>query len=103
MVEVAHEALIRNWKTLKDWLREDREFLLWRQQFQAFVSIWNRTRGAQEPALLPPQALDEALKWRTLKDSDLNVDERELIASSEERIHIHAGAALASAGWPLSL
>ncbi|HEY6347272.1 MAG TPA: hypothetical protein VIY49_37765 [Bryobacteraceae bacterium] len=85
VVEVAHEALIRNWKTLRNWLREDRDFLLWRQQFHVFVSIWNGTRGGQEPALLPAQALDEALKWRTSKDSDLNVSERERRVSSTLR------------------
>ncbi len=31
-VEVAHEALIRKWARLREWLDEDREFLLWRRK-----------------------------------------------------------------------
>ena len=31
-VEVAHEALISNWSTLRAWVNEDREFLLWRER-----------------------------------------------------------------------
>jgi energy-coupling factor transporter ATP-binding protein EcfA2 len=31
-VEVAHEALISNWSTLRSWINEDREFLLWRER-----------------------------------------------------------------------
>ena len=41
-VEVAHEALIQNWKRLRDWLDEDREFLLWHQRLRGAVAEWGR-------------------------------------------------------------
>jgi TIR domain len=84
MVEVAHEALIRNWKTLRNWLREDREFLLWRQQLQVFLSIWDVTGGTDETTLLRGRTLDEALKWQKLNNENLNAHERGFITRSEE-------------------
>ena len=33
-VEVAHEALISNWVTLRAWVNEDREFLFWRKRLE---------------------------------------------------------------------
>ena len=80
--EVAHEALIRSWKRLRDWLREDRSFLLWRQQLEVFLSIWGTSGTNDGEALLRGPALDEALKWRKSKDSDLNARERDFIAVS---------------------
>ncbi|MFN9570037.1 MAG: hypothetical protein ACK59G_08870, partial [Cyanobacteriota bacterium] len=38
MVEVAHEALLRTWDTLKDWLDDNRAFLLWRQRLEASLA-----------------------------------------------------------------
>lgn len=82
--EVAHEALIRSWKKLRDWLREDRSFLLWRQQLEVFLSIWGTSGATGGEALLRGPALDEALKWRNSKDSDLSAREREFIAVSND-------------------
>ena len=36
-VEVAHEALISSWGTLRGWVNEDREFLLWRERLGALL------------------------------------------------------------------
>jgi tetratricopeptide (TPR) repeat protein/energy-coupling factor transporter ATP-binding protein EcfA2 len=82
--EVAHEALIRSWKRLRDWLREDRIFLLWRQQLDVFLSIWENSSANGEEAILRGPALDEALKWRKSKDSDLNARERKFIVASND-------------------
>jgi hypothetical protein len=40
-VEVAHEALIRGWARLRQWLDEDRAFLLWWQRLRD-LSRWLR-------------------------------------------------------------
>ena len=57
--EVAHEALIRNWESLRIWLNEDREFLLWRQRLdQAFADYLQH--GRSEEYLLQGAALREA-------------------------------------------
>ena len=33
--EVVHEALIRNWPALVDWVNRDRAFISWRNQLRA--------------------------------------------------------------------
>jgi hypothetical protein len=81
--EVAHEALIKNWTTLANWLREDRDFLLWRQRLQVFLSIWEQSGGADEATLLRGPALVEALKWRNSHGGELNDHERSFIECSD--------------------
>jgi hypothetical protein len=86
--EVAHEAMIRGWKKLGDWLQEDRSFLLWRQQLKVFLSNWLLIRGTAgsvgEEALLRGPALDKALNWWRSRPSDLNAPERDFIAASRD-------------------
>ncbi len=58
-VEVAHEALIRNWERLRIRLNEDREFLLWRQRLdQAYLDYLRH--GRSEEYLLYGAQLREA-------------------------------------------
>ena len=57
-VEVAHEALIRNWGRLRGWLNEDREFLLWRQRLQIQVEQWDE-HGRDASYLLRGVSLSE--------------------------------------------
>ena len=47
-VEVAHEALISNWRTLRAWVNEDREFLLWRDRLYPLVAEWKRAKENEE-------------------------------------------------------
>lgn len=58
-VEVAHEALIREWNRLKGWLNEDRGFYLWRQRFDLALDEYQRYGSAAELLLQGP-ALKEA-------------------------------------------
>ena len=60
-VEVAHEALIRHWERFKDWLKEDREFLLWRERLRGARGEWLREQDAE--ALLRGALLTEAERW----------------------------------------
>jgi WD40 repeat protein len=83
-VEVSHEALIRNWDTLKNWLDQDREFLLWRRRFAEFVTAWRRDR-AQEGTLLTGAFLVEAQKWLSDRGERLVGDERNYINESLAR------------------
>jgi len=62
IVEVAHEALFRSWQRLRDWLDQDREFLLWRRRLRAASSQWSET-GRDDDALLRGGALAEAERW----------------------------------------
>jgi type II secretory pathway predicted ATPase ExeA len=55
-VEIAHEALISNWGTLRTWVNEDRKFLLWRARLRAGVirRMGARTRERRSHAPWTP-------------------------------------------------
>ncbi len=52
-VSVAHEALLREWKRVKEWLKENREFLRMRDRLDASLRLW-QSRGKQKDDLLGP-------------------------------------------------
>ncbi len=83
-VEVAHEALIRNWARLRSWLDEDREFLLWRQRLRADLAEWLHTKR-DEGTLLRGALLAEAERWLAERAEDLSPDEEAFIRSSREQ------------------
>ncbi|UCC89741.1 MAG: protein kinase [Anaerolineales bacterium] len=80
-VEVAHEALIREWARLRQWLDADREFLFWQQRLRAGLHQW-QTSDYDEGALLRGAPLAEAENWLNRRRSDLNQTEREFIQAS---------------------
>lgn len=80
-VEVAHEALIRNWERLRGWLNEDREFLLWRQRTQIQVDQWERHRR-DAGYLLRGLALSDAERWFVGRLQDMMADEQQFIGQS---------------------
>jgi hypothetical protein len=80
-VEVAHEALISNWSTLRAWVNEDREFLLWRVRLGALITEWERAQESDE-ALLRGPLLIEAQKWFDQRSQDLSDQERKFISAS---------------------
>jgi hypothetical protein len=82
-VEVAHEALISNWGTLRAWVNEDREFLLWRARLDAWLQGWERAEESGE-ALLRGPLLMEAQKWFDQRSQDLLDQERKFISASRE-------------------
>ena len=52
-VSVAHEALLREWQRVKDWLTENREFLRMRDRLDSSLKLWV-SRGKQKDDLLEP-------------------------------------------------
>ena len=82
-VEVAHEALISNWGTLRAWVKEDREFLLWRERLGTLLKEWERAAENVE-ALLRGPLLIEAQKWFDQRSQDLSDQERKFISASRE-------------------
>jgi WD40 repeat protein len=61
-VEVVHEALIRRWQILRQWVDEEREFLVWQEKLRVLLRQWEES-GKDEGALLRGLPLDEALRW----------------------------------------
>ncbi|MFL4979281.1 MAG: TIR domain-containing protein [Xanthobacteraceae bacterium] len=61
VVEVGHEALIREWDTLKGWVDADREFLRTVQRVKLAMQVWQEETGDKAQRLLPPgRPLEEA-------------------------------------------
>ena len=52
-VSVAHEALLREWQRVKEWLAENREFLRMRDRLDSSLRLWV-SRGKQKDDLLEP-------------------------------------------------
>jgi serine/threonine protein kinase len=52
-VSVAHEALLREWQRVKEWLKENREFLRMRDRLDSSLRLW-LSRGKQRDDLLGP-------------------------------------------------
>ena len=52
-MRVAHEALLREWQRVKEWLTENREFLRMRDRLDSSLKLW-LSRGKQKDDLLEP-------------------------------------------------
>src|SRR5215510_2385450 len=52
-VSVAHEALLREWQRVQEWLKENREFLRMRDRLDSRLKLW-LSRGKQTDDLLEP-------------------------------------------------
>jgi WD40 repeat protein/DNA-binding SARP family transcriptional activator/energy-coupling factor transporter ATP-binding protein EcfA2 len=80
-VEVAHEALLREWPRLRDWLEEDRDRVWLRRRLAEHAREWaERERDA---ALLYRGApLAAALAWAAEHEAELSTLEREFLEQS---------------------
>jgi len=84
ILDVAHEALVDRWERLADWLRIDREFLLWRRRVQHIYDNW-RDEKEDDSELLRGQPLEEGRKWFSLRLDYLSESERQFISRSLAR------------------
>jgi len=84
--EVAHEILLKTWPTLKRWLEDEREFLIWRGELDARQKEYEKAgkEGArrQRQALLMGLPLDTAEKWLAARRSDIDPAARVFIEAS---------------------
>ncbi|MEA2274253.1 MAG: hypothetical protein QOI98_2961, partial [Solirubrobacteraceae bacterium] len=62
-VEIAHEALLREWPRLGGWIERDRESMRLQQNLVSAAQEWRRL-GRDEEALYRGSRLSEALTWR---------------------------------------
>ncbi len=80
-VEVAHEALIREWQQLREWLDDDRQGLRVLRHLTVAARAWND--ADRDPGeLYRGGRLDAALEWATGHDADLAADERDFLDAS---------------------
>jgi WD40 repeat protein len=79
--EVAHEALLREWPRLQQWLDEDRDGRRLRSHLAAAAHEWD-ARGRDQADLYRGARLSAALDWSELHDRELNDEERSFMAES---------------------
>lgn len=60
-VEIVHEALIREWGMLREWIKSNRRFRIWQERLQFEVVKWDKTRN--QNYLLSGGNLGEAESW----------------------------------------
>ncbi len=88
LVDISHEALIRNWPALRDWIRQRRAAERTRRRLEEKAAEWHRLGGGQG-GMLDEVELAEAERWLESSDAaDLGVssDLQALVTASKEAI-----------------
>jgi WD40 repeat protein len=80
-VEVVHEALIRSWVRLREWMTDDRTFRVWQERLRAVLHQWEGT-DRDEGALLRGVSLAAAEGWFAERPEDLSPAEVNYIRAS---------------------
>jgi WD40 repeat protein/DNA-binding SARP family transcriptional activator len=81
-VELAHEALLREWPRLRGWIDEDHDGLRIQRGLSGAAEEWERL-GRDDGALYRGTRLGEALEWRDARRPVLNKLERAFLAASD--------------------
>jgi WD40 repeat protein len=82
-VEVAHEALIREWPRFRSWVDERREDLVLERRLAAASVEWDE--GGRDPSFLfAGGQLEQYEQWARTADVRLTTEEREFLALSRE-------------------
>lgn len=82
-VEVAHEALIREWPTLRRWLDEDQAGLRLHRHLTESALAWDQM-GREAGELYRGPRLAQALEWSETHATALNPMERAFLQASRE-------------------
>ena len=82
--EVVHEALLRTWGRLKEWMAEDRRFRTWQERLRFAIRQWHEA-GRDESALLRGVPLAEAAQWADERGAELTGEEADFVAASQAR------------------
>jgi len=80
--EVAHEALIREWNRLHEWLSENREWLRLHRHITESAQEWH-THGNDLELIYRGTRLAQALEWEESHTEELNLLEREYLKTSK--------------------
>nr|WP_084613273.1 hypothetical protein [Planktothrix rubescens] len=82
-VEVVHEALIKNWGQLRQWMATDREFRTWQERLRTAMNYWQE-KNRDQGLLLRGAALVQAVEQLKTRREELSQDEQEYIQLSQE-------------------
>jgi WD40 repeat protein len=83
-VEFSHEALLREWPRLRDWVEDDRDDLRVHRSLSSASQEWLRL-GRDDSALYRGARLAEASEWAERGDPGPSDAERAFLAASRER------------------
>jgi WD40 repeat protein/DNA-binding SARP family transcriptional activator len=79
--ELVHEALMRGWGQLQEWLGMDRAFRIWQERLRATLRSWQASER-DEDALLRGAPLAEAESWLAERGSELSDAELSFIQAA---------------------
>lgn len=80
-VEVVHEALIREWDTLRDWINANRDFRTWQERLKVALREW-KNNNHDSGALLRGVPLNVAAEWLRKRADEMTQEERDFIQVS---------------------
>ncbi|KAA0018479.1 nSTAND1 domain-containing NTPase [Antrihabitans cavernicola] len=80
-VEISHEALLRAWGRLGDWVDADRTGLVIHRRLTRAADLW-RESGRDTGSLMSATSLPLVRNWAETNNADLNVLEREYLQAS---------------------
>lgn len=83
VVEVAHEALIREWPTLRDWLNQNRGGLILHRQLTEDTNDWIKL-GRDPGALYRGARLGQMLEWAKTNTDLISLTEQEFLDASRK-------------------
>jgi WD40 repeat protein len=86
-VEIAHEALIRNWGQLREWMRTERDFRVWQERLRVTMCQWKEINQDQG-ALLRGTPLAIAQDWYKERPVELTKQEKDFISISAKQKEI---------------
>ena len=90
-LEIAHEALLRSWPRLRNWVEEARDDLRTRQRIDRAAAEW--LAQDRDPDLLyRGTPLQSALEWAAVHGDTLGSAEAGFLAESEEALRAGYGA-----------
>ena len=82
-VDVSHEALIREWHTLRQWLDADRDGLRLLEQLNKAATFWDE-QERQDRDLYSGTRLDKALEWEADSAPQLSQLETSFLRASQQ-------------------
>jgi WD40 repeat protein len=82
-VEVAHEALLREWPRLRSWIEEDAQGHQLRQHLTQAARQWDAS-GREDSELYRGARLSATMDWSAQHDQELNDLERDFVAESRQ-------------------
>ena len=83
VVEVAHEALIREWPTLREWLNQNRDGLILHRQLTEDTNDWIKL-GCDPGALYRGVRLQQMLEWAKTNIDLISLSEQEFLDASRK-------------------